>query len=68
MSKVVDIIPFNGGFERKLPKHIIYNGKDLELYDAEKLINEITIQSIEDIYPFFNTDVEYSFRGQANCN
>lgn len=67
-SKNYQIVDFVSLMEGRIPESVIYNGKNLQLFTKEKMLNEIVIESINDILPFTTTDIAYSYRGQANSN
>lgn len=50
----------------RFPQTFFYNCKEESLYDKDKIVNEIIIESIDDILPFTTTNIEYSYRGQAS--
>jgi hypothetical protein len=60
--KIVDVIKYSS----RIPRTITYRGKEESLFDREKIINQIIIESVDDILPFITTDIKYSFRGQSS--
>jgi hypothetical protein len=60
--KIVDVTSYSS----RIPRTIMHRGKEESLFDRDKIINQIVIESVEDILPFITTDIKYSFRGQAS--
>jgi len=67
-NKNYQIVDFISLVDGRIPESVVYNGKNLQLFTKEKMLNEIVIESINDILPFTTTDIAYSYRGQANSN
>lgn len=59
-SRIEAIIP------SKFPKSYFFKKEKIQMYDSEKLINQIKINSVEDIIPFINSEFSdmFCYRGQ----
>ncbi len=51
----------------RLPVEIIYKGQSLTLFTGKNALQEIRLQSTDDLRYFSCLDKEYSYRGQSNC-
>lgn len=52
---------------KRLPAEIIYCGKPLTLFTGQNALQEIRLQSCDDLQYFSSLDIKYSYRGQSNC-